>query len=648
MVRASEVGGGAEQIERPSTRSSRLIYSRSGTAVSGVDREESKMSLERIEYCTYCGSPNRLDSDGPVEQEWRCGKCKALNRPPETFRAKWAAGEFDNCDYYALTAPVERWNAMDSVELVSEPAPWLTGDTSTGVVLYDYTLYVYSDRELAQTRAELLGRVKVLKLKCLSCFLRELSWSVSFAGVILDELWPLECYACRETNYSAVSHVRLDLGLHVHQLSGCAGQSNLMWEQHHGYDDPSLQVEWCRPVPVPGMLMMMDHRPQGGPMDLEWLIDPETLSFYYIFGHPFVGHKQKALGGTELDRLFARPTGSLAFARTMGESVFITRGEGVWIPIARRYGEEWSVFPWARGYELFAQQYFAPSECVEAAHLRRGPEFHINRTLAALETGLQGDVGVRDGDKLVSLCRDLISKARASAPGHFHAAYIEKALDKWDTDELPALVSADKICWHASRQDFDSAHEAYEEAMEIRTDCTLAMQHLASVYLTQGDLDAAEETLDDCLQIEPTNSRALFDRAVVAMHRGDEDEEMEFYRKAADADLDYAEPLYNMGCTYENNGDIDQAIACYEEALSRDPAHVKSLENLAIKYFVLGVHAVASECMWKALKADHCRERSYQVFLEMAKSMGDRDLEALIRETLEYNLPRSSLSNSAS
>ena len=83
--------------------------------------------------------------------------------------------------------------------------------TEIGPNVYRISIYVYSDLELARNRAKLLGNgTRPLKLRCLACFARAASQDIPYVDMILDEQWHMESYVCRETNFSAVSHVRLD------------------------------------------------------------------------------------------------------------------------------------------------------------------------------------------------------------------------------------------------------------------------------------------------------------------------------------------------------------------------------------------------------------------------------------------------------
>jgi len=50
-----------------------------------------------------------------------------------SFKYLWANGYFDKCDYYALTAPLDQWNADYPTHCLSEPAGEIT-EENWGIV----------------------------------------------------------------------------------------------------------------------------------------------------------------------------------------------------------------------------------------------------------------------------------------------------------------------------------------------------------------------------------------------------------------------------------------------------------------------------------------------------------------------------------
>ena len=283
-----------------------------------------------------------------------------------TFIEKWAQGEFDDCDYYALVAPLNAWSAAGPTgDLLAEKVNPAIVKEGWGIVTYRITIYVYSDLGLAKNRAKMLGNgTRPLKLSCLACFARAVSQDIPYVDMILDEQWHMESYVCRETNFSAVSHVRLDTEESLFQLNGCSGNGTLHWEQYPSYGQPGHPPEWCRPIAFPGHALFMDHTPQGGPVDLEIVSPPESLKYFYVENMVFGVDSVKAARSAELDftKLYARPVGPLAFAPISPDTCRLTRGEGTWIPVAAGTGaDDFTVYPWAAAYAHHTHVFFSGS-----------------------------------------------------------------------------------------------------------------------------------------------------------------------------------------------------------------------------------------------------------------------------------------------
>ena len=176
-------------------------------------------------------------------------KAKVVNDPFSipSFKYLWANGYFDQCDYYALTAPLHQWNADFPTHCLSEAAGEIT-EENWGIVTWHLVIYVYSNLDSARRCANQLGKnVKPLKLKCLSCFVRAFSTHYNYVDIILDESWHMKSFTCRdlrqELEYGRVGHVRIDSPDSHFQLSGCAGDGSLEWEPYRRYDDPKMPTE---------------------------------------------------------------------------------------------------------------------------------------------------------------------------------------------------------------------------------------------------------------------------------------------------------------------------------------------------------------------------------------------------------------------
>ncbi len=555
----------------------------------------------------------------------KSNKSHLIELPISSFEEKWAKGAFDNSDYYALTAPLNEWSAADPFHYcLSEPAGPVTKE-GWGIVSWSLVVFVYSDHELAKKRARLLGgNVEVLKLKCLACFARAFSTYYAYIDMILDESWHLESYICRKSKaenfIGGVSHVRLNSANSTFQLEGCAGHGKLLWLQYPGYDEPNRPIEWCRPVPYPNSaIVMYDHSPQGGPMDMEMLSDPENMEYYDIDGLLVAKDKNSGKG---LDAYFARPEGPLSFAYLFGEKVRLTRGEGVWIPILRIINKERHYLPWADSYKPYLEKLIDQKD-KESLPLSRGADWYVNHAIRALENAVfTDDENQKDAVvKAVDYASALLGNAYQIKPWDTYTHHLLRDLKALPIDQITALVHADRIGWQADRENYDEFKNDYESSIGIKQDYELALENMATGCRRFGDNDSARDCFNKLLKLNPNNARALFHLAILASEDGDEDQEMRLYKQSAKADPLFTPSLYNMGWTYEHNGNDDEAIRCYEKALKANPYHVEVIEQLAFIRIKQEKYDTAADLLFSAVMANRYRVKTYQNILGVASDL---------------------------
>ena len=569
-----------------------------------------------------------------------------VDLPIKSFSELWAEGKFDDVDYYALTAPLVEWSACPSYHCLSEPAPGIC-DENWGIVTWKLTVYVYSSKEKANLRAKMLGgNVKPLKLNCLSCFARVFSKNFSYVDMVLDESWHVKSYVCREIDYNSpgVSHIRISLPEGLYQLQGCSASSNLEWIQYPSYSEPNQPEEWCRPVSFPGYMVMYDHSAQGGPADVEFLHDPEGFNYINVDGVEF------AIDSTENSKtLFTRPTGPVAFANLMQESVRLTNGEGAWIPLCNIFDEEYVIFSWAQDYKPYIDKILNGE--VNFEHFDRGCKWFINRAMTLLENeylgkdmdedyGKEAKTYEENRTKVLKEAMSLLAKAVESKPWDWYAIALLKDLKTLTPEEVPALIHADRCAWLLNMGFKEQMEEEFNIAISAKPNYHLALYFRASAYRFENLTDAYIESLENLLKFHPKHAQTLFDLGVAACSRGDEATEMRYYAKAIEADPTFAPPYFNTGKTHEDNGEEDEAKEYYEKALHYNPYYVESSENLAMILWSAGEYDEAVKLILRNIVAEPRRLQTYQNLIQVARILEDAELMSIAYNALKANLPR--------
>lgn len=259
-----------------------------------------------------------------------------------TFESFLASGTYDHATYYALVAPIGNWSLAHPTHCIAEPVPGIV-DEGWGVVTWHTVLYAYSTEAMALRRAKVLGKkVRPLELRCLSCFAHIFSAHFPFTDLILDEVWHVNAFSCEHSQHERVAYLQLDDGKGLYRLLGCEGRNDLHWEPSEGR--VGTLGEECDPMPFPGNPVMIDRSDQGGPVDMEMLSPPTDVRRFFVDGRMF-GRRGEA--GEET--IFSRPVDPIAFADLRGEKIILTYGDGAWIPVAWRHGNERRLASWAGG-----------------------------------------------------------------------------------------------------------------------------------------------------------------------------------------------------------------------------------------------------------------------------------------------------------
>ncbi len=580
--------------------------------------------------CQFCGELNCFHDQ---EQKWNCDSCNNQNYVSPSFKTFWINDFFDKCEYYALIADLNRWGTDYPMEYISEPALGIL-EEKKGIVFYKTALYVYSNYDLAESRAEAFGGgVETFKIECLSCFISRVSDNLQFADVILDERWHLDIFTCRDSHYTRVTHIILNDKGEMFQLVGCSSNGNLNWQPTIPISNSNHPTVACRPVSFPtGSTITLDHRVQGGTVDMDFLAPGATYSMNEIAGEEFI------LGP---EGLYARPVKELAFVPTMGQSIILTRGNGIWIPLGQPLKGA-SLFPWAKTYKGYFDLIFTEKDAFNEIQIDRGADWYLNEAFFLLEVIFQDEEHVDEKKRLEEL-NGFINSALKVEPGSFVAQEIKNAMDNWPFEKLKALIHADRIPLALTRASFEMAKAEYENALNINQNCILGHYNMAHAHWSQQDLENTKNLFLEILKINPEHSRAIFFLAVLDGRTGNEKKEIEGYLKSAKIDPFYAEPLYNLAITYNDRGEVHKAVESYQATLERDPLHLKARENLSLIYFDNNNMEEAHKLMRSAINLDMYRDQTYHSYFGMVLEHGPEDMLDTIWTAWNVNVPNSEL-----
>lgn len=557
-----------------------------------------------------------------------------------SFTRKWAHGEFDNRDYYVLTAPLKEWATNFPTHCISERAGGLTED-GWGVVIWHLVLYVYSNKEQALRRAvQIGGNVKPLHLKCLKCFIGAFSTWYTYADMVLDEQWRLDSCTCRENEIDrgVVSHVRLCDSDGLFELNGCMGDGSLRWDSIREYGEPNRPQEWCRPISFPQGMIMNDHAAQGGPVDLEIVSEPETLSYFSYNGQMYAIEPTNE----HIQQIYARPIGDIAFANLYGEKIRITCGEGVWVPIAHEINQEWQLYPWSINYGDVVNKFADNDEDVLPVQLARDAVWFSNKSLALLErTFFDEEKNGQDKNAILEFARDLLAQGCKLTPLDWYCRALYDELQRASIETVKSVVHADRINWKAYiGADIDSINKEFVKSVNINPDNQLAYHNMAIASRALQDHDQCEELLEKLLDMNPEHAQANYDLAICHLMRGDEETEVEYYLKAIAADPHHACSHYNLGKTYEDKGDLGAAIDYYKKAMESDGHLPQAFEQAAFIMQHYGMIDDAKKMLFKALRADPRRLETYDHICNFCEEINDYDLHEIAMETMAMILPR--------
>ena len=103
-----------------------------------------------------------------------------------------------------------------------------------------------------------------------------------------------------------------------------------------------------------------------------------------------------------------------------------------------------------------------------------------------------------------------------------------------------------------------------------------------------GDFDSAEEAFEQAVAAEPSNARARYDLALARQNLGDPEGAIASYMRAIQLDPNLIEAYINLGNLYSELGMEEEALDAFQHALELDSGNDELFINLGDAYRGLG------------------------------------------------------------
>jgi tetratricopeptide (TPR) repeat protein len=383
---------------------------------------------------------------------------------------------------------------------------------------------------------------------------------------------------------------------------------------------------------------MQNHQHQGGPIDVDFAIPPESLNYFLVDNQVLATDATKDQSSATL---FARPTGPLAFADLFEEKVRITCGEGIWVPIAEKVATKWKLRPWAHGYADIIEKATKDNFNGEKGLLGRDSHWYTNQAISNLETVFLNDESDEE-NRIQSFnnAKRLLNLGVEATPNDWYIKSLYKGILDLNIKDAPALIHADKIIWSTGLGLKEIIDEEFNRAIELKNNLEVAYHNYALALKQLGHVDESKDILIKLLKINPQHGPANYDLAVLYMNKGNERLELEFYDTAIKAEPGFAPPYYNIGKTFEDQGDIQNAYEYYIKAINADQYFVEPYEQIAIMFYQMNKLDEAEAMLIGALEADPRRLQTYENIIAFCNSTGRQNLVKIAKTKMLEGLPR--------
>ena len=155
---------------------------------------------------------------------------------------------------------------------------------------------------------------------------------------------------------------------------------------------------------------------------------------------------------------------------------------------------------------------------------------------------------------------------------------------------------------YLEKGDFDSALQAYSNAMKFNPKDPDITNNIGEVYYKLGDLEKARDFFEQTLMIDSTYIRAMNNLGVVFEEKGDLDRAEEIYRKILQVEPEHYLARSNLADTLLKKNLPEQALKEYVEILNKNGDFLNALIGAARASTVLNKNEDAKNYLAKAIK----------------------------------------------
>lgn len=202
-----------------------------------------------------------------------------------------------------------------------------------------------------------------------------------------------------------------------------------------------------------------------------------------------------------------------------------------------------------------------------------------NRYDETIEVGLQADNNVPD-DALIQFFL---------GGAYFLSDDNDNAI-KWleSASEMPARATLKSVILgtlgdsYASADDWESAYEAYENAIRYDSENDVTLNNYA-YYLAERDkrIEEAKEMAEKALALSPGNTTYLDTMGWIYFKMGEYEKAKEYIESSLNSGSTSAEVMEHMGDVYEKLGDNNKAMHWWEKALQQDDSRTHLQEKIS-------------------------------------------------------------------
>lgn len=148
--------------------------------------------------------------------------------------------------------------------------------------------------------------------------------------------------------------------------------------------------------------------------------------------------------------------------------------------------------------------------------------------------------------------------------------------DRWVQAKAQFNVAFNRGISAAQARDWQTAAEAFSEAIRLDPNDARPYRHRGAAYLHQAEYDQALADLDEALRLAPDDAHAVYNRGVAYVQKNDLDRALADFGEAIRLNPSFAKAYLARSRVYGKKGDDAHARADQQKATELDPSLEKS------------------------------------------------------------------------